>query len=75
MYAIRSKRTNRWFTGIDHQAGAGSSHRLIMSEIPQLFPTKEIARVELILLQMNLSIFDIVEVYLNVKDDLFFTNS
>ena len=47
MYAIRSKKTNRWFHGINAQAGAGSSLRIQMDDVlPALFRTKEMARVE-----------------------------
>ena len=44
MYAIRSKKTNRWFHGINAQAGAGSSLRIQMDDmLPALFRTKEMA--------------------------------
>ena len=33
MYAIRSKKTNRWFHGINAQAGAGSSLRIQMDDM------------------------------------------
>lgn len=69
MYAIRSKRTNRWYGGINHKAGNGSSHRLIMSEIPQLFQTKDLARIEMIMQQMNNTVFDLVEVDLRVMSN------
>ena len=37
MYAIRSKRTHRFFAGVDTHTGIHSSHHLRMDEIPLLF--------------------------------------
>lgn len=68
MYAIRSRKTNRWFSGIDHRFGQGSSHHLIMdAQIPQLFVTKEMARCEILTNGMHERVFEIVEVVLRVK--------
>lgn len=69
MYAIRSKKTNRWFLGIDRHVGLGSSHYLKMDEqIPMLFITKEMAKIELLTNQMHMRAFDIVEVHLQIID-------
>ena len=67
MYAIRSKKTNRWFCGIDHRFGTGSSHYLKMDEqIPLLFKSKEMAKVEILTNQMHEKMYEIVEVDLSV---------
>ena len=67
MYAIRSKKTNRWFLGIDSHFRSGSSHRLRMDEqIPMLFKTKEMAKIELLTNQMQERAFEIMEVDLTV---------
>lgn len=65
MYAIRSKKTKRWFAGIDHRFGMGSSHHLIMDEqIPILFKTREMANIEILTNRMHTQTFEIVEVQL-----------
>lgn len=70
MYAIRSKRTNRWFSGINTQYGSGSSHRVQMDEqIPALFKSKEIARIELLMNGLHNSTYEIVEVGILVKQN------
>lgn len=67
MYAIRSKKTNRWFKGIDSHFGTGSSHRVKMDEqIPMLFQTKEMAKIELLTNQMHERAFEILEVDVNI---------
>ena len=66
MYAIRSKKTNRWFHGINAQAGAGSSLRIQM--LPALFRTKEMARVELLLNHLSTQSYEILEVNLQVLE-------
>lgn len=69
MYAIRSKKTHRWFLGIDAHAGSGSSLRIRMDDtIPTLFKTKEIARIELLTNNLHPGSYDIIEVDLNVKE-------
>lgn len=71
MYAIRSKKTNRWFFGINSKAGMNSSLRVQMDEtIPVLFKTKEMARIELLSNQLRPTFFDIVEVELRWKKSL-----
>lgn len=71
MYAIRSKRTQRWFQGVNMQFGKGSSHHLILDEqIPKLFKSKESARIELLSDALNINAFDIVEVSLSVEEDI-----
>ena len=63
MYAIRSKKTNRWFRGINTQAGQNSSLRIIMDEsLPILFKTKELARVEALTNHLSLQTYEILEV-------------
>ena len=70
MYAIRSKRTQRWFQGINARAGIGSSHHIMLDEeIPKLFRTKESARIEILSDSLSLNAFDIVEVFLHVNDE------
>ena len=67
MYAIRSKKTNRWFHGINAQAGAGSSLRIQMDDmLPALFRTKE--RVELLLNHLSTQSYEILEVNLQVLE-------
>lgn len=70
MYAIRSKRTNRWFQGIDTHVGSFSSHRIIMGDIPQLYKTRELARVDLLTNRLSNTIFDILEVELIINEEL-----
>ena len=66
MYAIRSKKTNRWFAGIDTRYGSGSSHYLMMDpQIPMLFHTMQQARTEILVNGMHTSVFEIVEVELS----------
>lgn len=63
MYAIRSRKTQRWFLGIDTHYGRGSSHFLIMdNQIPQLFKTKQLAQYEIIINGMRTRTFEIIEV-------------
>ena len=65
MYAIRSKKTNRWFHGIN----AGSSLRIQMDDmLPALFRTKEMARVELLLNHLSTQSYEILEVNLQVLE-------
>jgi len=67
MYAIRSKKTNRWFHGINAQAG--SSLRIQMDDmLPALFRTKEMARVELLLNHLSTQSYEILEVNLQVLE-------
>ena len=69
MYAIRSKKTNRWFHGINAQAGVGSSLRIQMDEmLPALFRTKEMARVELLLNHLSPQSYEILEVDLHIQE-------
>lgn len=69
MYAIRSKKTNRWFHGINAQAGAGSSLRIQMDDmLPALFRTKEMSRVELLLNHLSTQSYEILEVNLQVLE-------
>ena len=69
MYAIRSKKTTRWFHGINAQAGAGSSLRIQMDDmLPALFRTKEMARVELLLNHLSTQSYEILEVNLQVLE-------
>ena len=69
MYAIRSKKTNRWFHDINAQAGAGSSLRIQMDDmLPALFRTKEMARVELLLNHLSTQSYEILEVNLQVLE-------
>lgn len=71
MYAIRSKKTNRWFLGINTKAGINSSLRIQMDDtIPVLFKTKEMARIELLSNQLRPTFFDIIEVELLLKESL-----
>lgn len=71
MYAIRSKRSQRWFQGINTQFGRGSSHHLILDEqIPKLFKSKESARIELLSDALNVNAFDIIEVSLTIEEDV-----
>ena len=70
MYAVRSKRTKRWFQGINPQFGRGSSHHLLLDEqIPKLFQSKESARIELLSDCLNVNAFEILEVSLHVQED------
>lgn len=67
MYAIRSTKTNRWFSGINTRFGEGSSHHLIMDDtIPMLFKTKELARIELLSNHMHIRKYEILEVDLHI---------
>ena len=69
MYAIRSKKTNRWFHGINAQAGGGSSLRIQMDDmLPALFRTKEMARVELLLNHLSPQSYEILEVDLHIQE-------
>lgn len=69
MFAIRSKKTKRWFHGINHHAGLGSSFYIEMDDvIPLLFHTKELARIELLLHHLALSNYEILEIDLLVKE-------
>ena len=68
MYAIRSKKTNRWFHGINAQAGVGSSLRIQMDDMPALFRTKEMARVELLLNHLSPQFYEILEVDLHIQE-------
>ncbi|WP_416327646.1 hypothetical protein [[Eubacterium] hominis] len=69
MYAIRSKKTNRWFRGVDPSVGKGSSHHILLDEeIPTLFKTKESARIELLSDSLSMKNFDIIEVSLIVNE-------
>lgn len=71
MYAIRSKKTNRWFQGVNANVGRCSSHHIMFDEeIPALFKTKGSARIELLSDCLNVNAFDIVEVDLQVKQDV-----
>lgn len=71
MYAIRSKKTNRWFQGVNASVGRCSSHHIMFDEeIPTLFKTKDCARIELLSDCLNVNAFDIVEVDLQVKQDV-----
>lgn len=71
MYAIRSKRTNRWFLGIDAHAGNGSSLRVRMDDtIPALFKTKELARIELLTNNLNPGFYEIIEVDLCISENV-----
>lgn len=69
MFAIRSKKTNRWFHGINAHVGSTSSLRIEMDDnLPVLFHTKEMARIELLIQHMSSGLYDIVEVELNIKE-------
>lgn len=69
MYAIRSKRTNRWFRGVDPSVGKGSSHHILLDEdIPVLFKTKESARIELLSDNLNVNAYDIIEISLMITE-------
>ena len=69
MYAIRSKRTNRWFRGINHSVGKGSSHHILFDEeIPTLFKTRESARIELLSDSLNVNAYDIIKVELMIQE-------
>lgn len=69
MYAIRSKKTNRWFLGTDSRFGNGSSHHIQMDDqIPILFKSKELARIELLTSSMQETAFEILEVDLLIKE-------
>ena len=69
MYAIRSKKTNRWFHGINAQAGVRSSLRIQMDDmLPALFRTKEMARVELLLNHLSPQSYEILEVDLHIQE-------
>lgn len=70
MYAIRSKRTHRFFAGVDTHTSIHSSHHLRMDEVPLLFHNEELARIELLMHHMSPSMFDIVKVTLNVEDTM-----
>lgn len=71
MYAIRSKKTNRWFQGVNTSVGQCSSHHIILDEeIPTLFKTKDSARIELLSDGLNVNAFNIIEVDLQVKEDV-----
>lgn len=71
MYAIRSKKTKRWFFGINTHAGLGSSLRVHMDDtIPALFKTKEMARIELLSNQLRPSFYDIIEVDITIKESV-----
>lgn len=71
MYAIRSKKTARWFLGINTHAGIHSSLRIHMDDvIPALFKTKEMARIELLANQLRPTLFDIVEVTIKIKENV-----
>ncbi|MEG1732879.1 MAG: hypothetical protein RR252_06995 [Longicatena sp.] len=63
MYAIRSKKTNRWFVGIDARFGKGSSLHIHMDEqIPTLFKSKQLARIEFLTSSLSENAFEILEV-------------
>ena len=69
MYAIRSKKTNRWFHGINAQAGTGSSLRIEMDDVvPALFHTREMARVELLVNHLSTQSYEILEVDLQIRE-------
>lgn len=69
MYAIRSKKTNRWFHGINTHVGNTSSLRIEMDDrLPILFHTKEMARIELLLHHMSSKLYEIIEVDLYIKE-------
>ena len=69
MFTIRSIKTNRWFSGIDTHYGKGSSHYLKMDpQIPMLFKTKELARIEIITNHMHIRKFEILEVDLHIVE-------
>lgn len=68
MYAIRSKKTNRWFRSVNTQAGIGSSLRIEMDDVlPALFHTKEMARVELLINHLSQQSYEILEVELQIR--------
>ncbi|MEF2782336.1 hypothetical protein WKT02_01680 [Erysipelotrichaceae bacterium HCN-30851] len=69
MYAIRSKKTKRWFHGINSHVGSTSSLRIEMDDVvPILFHTKEMARIELLLHHMSSGLYEIIEVDLFIKE-------
>lgn len=71
MYAIKSKKTNRWFQGINHTVGKGSSrHLLFDEEIPALFKSRESARIELLSDCLNENAYEIIEVCLHIKEEV-----
>lgn len=68
MYAIRSRKTKRWYAGVDARYGSGSSHYLRMDpQVPLLFHTLQEAKTEILVNKMHASVFEILEVELCQK--------
>lgn len=62
MYVIISKRNHQWLSKIDKEKGIGSSHYVKTGNIPMLFETRELARIELLMYHLSQNKYQIVEV-------------